>query len=184
MKGPTMTKRFGVLPLFAHALAVMASVAAGASGSTAPVALGPARITIAGTSNIHEYTASTTTIRLVRAELAANETGDDLLARALTSETITAFEIAIPAKTLTSPREGLDKNMHKALKVDQHADITFSLVRVEHGEGGAVNAVGRLKIAGVERDVTLGIKTRPTAGGLMVSGQTTLLMTDYGIKPP
>ena len=40
-------------------------------------------------------------------------------------------EIAIRAATLTSPKGDLDKNMHKALKVEQFPDITFRLLRVE-----------------------------------------------------
>jgi len=45
------------------------------------------------------------------------------------------FEIAIPAATLTSPKEGLDKNMHKVLKVDAHPDITFRLTRLAAVDG-------------------------------------------------
>ena len=36
---------------------------------------------------------------------------------------IEAFEVAVAAGKLTSPREGLDKNMYKALKVQEFPDI-------------------------------------------------------------
>ena len=148
-----------------------------------PLAIGATRITINGTSNIHDYTATTSTVRVVRAELGAASIGDPW-SMVMNPGGIAAFEVAIPAATLTSPREGLDKNMHKALKVEQHADITFRLVRVEAGETGAARAIGVLRVAGVECEVSLDVKTERTAAGLVVAGQTTLLMTDFGIKPP
>ena len=95
-----------------------------------------------------------------------------------------AFEIAIPAATLSSPKDGLDKNMHKALKVQEHPDITFRLVRVEPGIAGALKAIGMLKIAGVECEVAITLKTLRKDSTLTIKGDVPILMTDYGIKPP
>jgi polyisoprenoid-binding protein YceI len=94
-----------------------------------------------------------------------------------------AFDIAIDARSLTSPKEGIDKNMHKALKVKEHADITFSLKRME-GAAGALTAFGTLRIAGVERDVMLPLSTTRKGGKLTVTGALDILMTDFGITPP
>jgi hypothetical protein len=145
---------------------------------------GTARVSITGSSNVHEYTASTTTVRVTRAVLGTRTDGglwDDVRQPG----GLEAFEIAIPAATLTSPKDGIDKNMHKALKVAQHPDITFRLVRFEATDTpGTVRAVGVLRIAGVERDITLDLTTQATKGGLQVQGQVDLLMTDYGITPP
>jgi polyisoprenoid-binding protein YceI len=89
------------------------------------------------------------------------------------------------AGTLSSPREGLDKNMYKALKVKEFPDITFSLIRFEGGaDPGALRAKGVLKIAGVEREVILDLKTTRDDLKFRVTGTLTLLMTDYGIAPP
>jgi len=41
-----------------------------------------------------------------------------------------------------------------------------------------------LKIAGVEREVTLNLKTERHDATFTVKGAVTLLMTDYGITPP
>src|SRR5687768_128472 len=115
----------------------------------APLRLSAARVSIAGTSNIHPYTASTTDVRLTRLALAA--TDGDRLQAATRAGGVEAFEIAIPAASLTSPKEGLDKNMHKALKVAEHKDITFKLLRLEAAAAAnTIKAVGLLKIAGVE----------------------------------
>ena len=52
------------------------------------------------------------------------------------------------------------------------------------GEPGALKAIGVLQIAGVEREVTLPLKTTRKGDALAVSGEIDVLMTDYGIAPP
>jgi polyisoprenoid-binding protein YceI len=73
--------------------------------------------------------------------------------------------------------------MHKALKVKDHPEITFRLARME-GAPGALQAFGTLQIAGVEREVTLPLKTAVKGNALSVTGELVVLMTDYGIPPP
>ena len=73
--------------------------------------------------------------------------------------------------------------MYKALKTKEHKDIVFSLKSMS-GTPGALSATGLLRIAGVEREVTLPLKTVRKGDGLVVSGTVDVLMTDYGIKPP
>lgn len=153
-----------------------------AAQEPAPLRLSAARVSIAGTSNIHPFTASTTDVRMSRLVLAPAE-GDRLQAAAR-ADGVEAFEIAIAAASLTSPKEGLDKNMHKALKTAEHKEITFKLLRMEPARANTLKAVGLLKIAGVEKEVTLDIKTAVNASVITVIGDVTLLMTDYGITPP
>jgi YceI-like protein len=155
-------------------------------GAQTPLAIGSARITISGTSNIHAYTASTTTIDIRRAQLAGPIDAAALWTNALKPGGVEMFEVAIPAATLTSPREGLDANMHKALQVTEHPDIIFRLLRFEPRPGpeGSLRAIGNLKIAGVVREVAIDITTERKDGTLSVRGQIPLLMTDFGIKPP
>jgi polyisoprenoid-binding protein YceI len=149
-----------------------------------PLTIETTRVSIAGTSNIHAYTASTTTVRLMRVQLAASVPGANFWDEIVKPGQLEAFEITIPAATLTSPKEGLDKNMQKALKVQEYPDITFRLVRFTPTATGALNAIGVLKIAGVEREVTLALSTERKDAGLVVKGELPLLMTDFGIKPP
>jgi hypothetical protein len=168
--------------LVAGILAV--GLAAGTTGlAQSPLAVDTGRVTIAGTSNIHEYTASTTNVRVTRAQLGAVQAGPGFWESVLKPGALQAFEISIPAATLTSPKDGLDKNMHKALKVEQHPEITFRLIRFE-ATGVTTRAIGLLTIAGVEHEVTMDISTKRSANGLAVQGHVDLLMTDYGITPP
>ena len=147
-----------------------------------PVALTSAKVSLAGTSNIHDYTASTTTVRVTKLQVAPGHAGD-LLTALSKPGTLQAFEIAIPAASLHSTKDGLDKNMHKALKVKEHADIVFRLTRLEP-KGSALRAVGTLRIAGVEKEIGLDLATTVKNGSLVVTGSVDLLMTDFGIPAP
>jgi polyisoprenoid-binding protein YceI len=150
-----------------------------------PLAVNTARVTIDGNSNLHPYTASTTVVNVVRVQLADGVIGPDFWSNVVKPDALQAFEIAIPAAKLSSPKDGLDKNMHKALKVNEHPNITFRLARIEPGAAaGAYRASGTLRIAGVEKDVTLDITTLVKDGAMTVTGAVELLMPDFGIAPP
>lgn len=182
-----MKRHIGVQALLGSAMVLTMCVIGGALvRAQAPLTIDSARITINGTSNIHAYSASTTTVRVTRAQLAGSLEGPDLWANALKPGGFEMFQVTIPAATLTSPREGLDANMHKALKVTDHPDIVFRLLRFEPrtGPAGALRGIGVLKIAGVAREVALDITTERKDSTLCVRGQVQLLMTDFGITPP
>jgi polyisoprenoid-binding protein YceI len=165
-------------------LAAAAMTARPAAQARPPIGIDTARVTIAGSSNIHEYTAATTTVQVTRVKLAAAISPEAFWSEVLKPGALEAFEIAIPAASLSSPKDGLDKNMHKALKVEAFPLITFRLTRFEGATADGVKAIGVLRIAGVEREVVLALKTTRKDGLLVVTGSVPLLMTDYGIKPP
>ena len=154
-----------------------------AAGTPSPLTMTSARVSLDGTSNIHPYTASTTAVRVVALEVGSAPTGD-LLDYVLQPGGLTAFEVAVPTKGLTSPKEGIDKNMHKALKAEEFANIRFRLGTIAPGTGGGYRAAGWLTIAGVEKEVVLDVQVRRNASALAVTATTALLMTDYGITPP
>ena len=147
-----------------------------------PLTLTSARVTLDGTSNIHAYSASTTDVRVTGIELAGSP-GGDVLTYVLERGALKGFHVVIPAASLKSDKADLDKNMHKALKVQQFAEIRFRLRALEAIAGG-YRGVGTLTIAGVEKELTLNLQTERKGGGLAVTGTTDLLMTDYGIAPP
>ena len=152
----------------------------------APLAVDSGLVTITGTSNIHDWTATTTKVRVTKARIAALAPGANIWDNALKPGAIEAFEIAIPAATLASPKGDLDKNMLKALKVAEFPEITFKLLRFETtaDAAGGTRAIGTLKIAGVDKEVALLITTKRVGATLSVHGSVDLLMTDYGIPAP
>ena len=174
--------------VLAFALAAGVSTAPRALEKTAggsdmrPLVLASARVSLEGTSNIHDYTASTTTVRVDAIEIGGTPAGD-LLEHVLQPSGLERFEVVIPVASLASPREGIDKNMHKALKVQEHPDIRFRL-RAFESPDSAYRAIGWLTIAGVEQEVTLNVWVQRTGATLAVVGETELLMTDFGVPPP
>jgi hypothetical protein len=177
--------RFAFSSFLALGLCAAVMAASPISDARVPVKLSSGRVSIAGTSNIHEYTASTTDVRIVRLQLADGVSGPNFWEEIVQPGAIESFEVAIAAGTLSSPREGLDKNMYKALKVKEFPDITFRLIRFEGGaDPGALRATGVLTIAGVKRDVMLDLITNRDDLKFRVTGTLSLLMTDYGIAPP
>jgi len=47
--------------------------------------------------------------------------------------------------------------------------------------GGAIEAVGKLQLHGVTRDLRVPLQIRSTAGGIEISGETSIKRLDYGI---
>ena len=182
-----MTRRY-LFGWYAAAVVAMSMSLAARPAAIAdtPLAFDSAKVTIAGTSNIHEYTASTTTVRVTQAQFGPAFDGR-FCDNALKPGAVEAFELSVAASTLKSPKgDALDKNMYKALKVEQFPEITFRLSRLDltGKTAGAAKAVGVLKIAGVEREVAIDIATKVDGDKLDVQGRVDLLMTDFGIKPP
>lgn len=153
-----------------------------AAATAAPLTLLSARVSLEGTSNLHDYTASTTSVQVTAVQIGGVASGD-LLEHVLEPGGLKAFDVVIPATSLKSPKDGIDKNMHKALKVKDHPDIRFRLRAIEPN-GDAYRATGLLTIAGVENEVVLSLHVKRTPSALAVTGTTALLMTDYGVKPP
>jgi hypothetical protein len=179
-----MTRKISVAALTAAILALLVPSGATAQDASAPLVLSSAKVSLAGTSNIHEFTASTTDVRVTRLALANGIAGPGLLAAIVNPGAVEAFEIAVRTAKLSSPKEGIDKNMHKALKATEFPDITFKLLRLEAKPAAALKAIGMLKIAGVEREVAFDLKTTASTSALLITGTVPLLMTDYGITPP
>lgn len=177
----------------AHAVLAVAAVAFGATvnsftprvdaQSAAPLGVASSTVTVTGTTNVHGYTASTTAVRVTSARTGAFD--GDLWALVEKPALVEAFEITIPAASLHSTKDGIDKNMHKALNVTAHKDITFRVKSLEpRGAAGALRALGSLTIAGVTKDIALDLTAKRAGANLSVAGELPLLMTDYGIKPP
>lgn len=170
----------GTLALLLATTALVA-VSRAQNATPLPLALDTARVTLAGTSNIHDYSATTSTVRLTSARVVQPVANADGL---LAPGAVEGFEVAVPAATLVSDKDGLNKNMHKALLADKHPNIVFRLARIEAGAAGALKAVGTLQIAGKAKEMAFDLTTERQASSLKISGRTNLLMTDFGIAPP
>ena len=161
-----------------------------ASGAGAPVAvhLGPgSTLRVSGTSTVHDWE-STTTATAVSITRRPGAGPADFPALVHASA-IQDVDVRVPVRSLHSPRKGLDANLYKALKADAHPTIEVHLDRSTAAKAAAgdtthVTASGTIRVAGVERPVTLEARLHPGDGGTWLVGTNTLRMSDFGIKPP
>lgn len=107
------------------------------------------------------------------------------------SQEVASLSLSVPVKSLQSGKKALDKNLQEALKAGEYPDIRFELKDYEATRTTAqgknrdtITAQGLLFIAGVEKPVTLEARGEPDSRGLAFSGETEILMTDFGVKPP
>ncbi len=164
------------------ALTAMASVSARQERS---LALASAKVTIDGSSNLHEWSATTTDVRITQAKLGVGLSDANFLEAIVKPGAFEAFEIAVPVATLKSGKDALDKNMYKALKSPEIANITFRATKLQAGAtAGTLRLTGLLKIASVQKEVTFDVTAQQAGAVLTIKGTVPILMTDYGIEPP
>jgi polyisoprenoid-binding protein YceI len=78
----------------------------------------------------------------------------------------------------------MDKNAYKALKTEVHKQIAFQLISSKI-EGKTIHSSGKLRIAGVAKQVDLDVTYTVLPGGaLKFKGSKKIVMTDYGVEPP
>ena len=146
------------------------------------ISVTPATLSINGTSTMHPYAVSTKTLKVAGGIAPVAD-----LKGLLQPGALQAFELQIPINTFTSDKDGLTKQMSKALKADKFPVITFKLdsYTVEPSAAGlTIKPTGTLTVAGVERPIDMVLDVKEQAGALQVRGSRDLLMTDFGIKPP
>jgi polyisoprenoid-binding protein YceI len=102
---------------------------------------------------------------------------------------VTAGTLRVPVADMKSHKDGLDKNMRKALLAEKHPAIEFVLEKYtasqpEGADSMIVKADGKLTIAGVTKPIQIEAGARHENNGLRLRGHETVLMSDYGIKPP
>lgn len=171
------------------AAAIVASLALAAA---APVQAGDARIelaagstlTLRGKSTMHDYASKATRLQL-EVELAdAMAEGPLPLARLAEKGAVKSIVLTVPVEGLKSEKEGLDKNMYKALKSAANPNIVFRFGSVEPGANAVFRVAGELEVAGQRREVELDVRASETPAGIVLEGSQAIAMPDYGIKPP
>lgn len=173
------------LVLAVAALAAAAS-AAGLATTYRPVPsndrLQPSKVTVAGTSTLHDWTVESARIE---GEVTVPEgffAGD-------TAVQPTAA-VSIPTRSLASGKKKMDDLMHEALRAEENASIQYRLVSAKPKSGAGSDRVvldtrGRLTIAGKTREVPMEVEVLRQAGGrLLVKGAAAITMSDFGMKPP
>jgi hypothetical protein len=143
------------------------------------------KMIIKGTSTLHDW------------QCKVEQMGGQMSAT-ITSGTLKEIQSLTFSATVSSIRsikengeyyeKGMDKNVYKALKSDQHAAITFALRKVNSITPAAnkvtLAATGTLTIAGTPKDVTLTVTGTPSGTGYAFEGSFPMKMTDFKVDPP
>lgn len=152
---------------------------------TGPTALEPyelassTTLSVEGTSTLHDWEMVAEELK-GRASITLDESG---------TPDVQGLTVSVQAESLKSHHKGMDKNAYEALKTDEHPRIRFELTRMnsaqKSGEAYAINASGKLTIAGTTRPISMSVNCKTEAGGsLKFEGRSRINMKDYGIDPP
>jgi len=167
--------------------------AADAPGAPLATSLGSGSVLwLEGKSTLHDFESKTSqsTLALTRDPAAAVPTDVAGFESLIRSSGVRSLDLEVPVLTLKSEKSGLDKNLWKTLKSDEHPAIRFHLVQYTLEPAGAagdtlqIHARGTLDIAGVQRPDTLDARVYRAPQGIWLEGSEPLLMSDFGIKPP
>ncbi len=154
------------------------------------------KLWIEGTSTLHPYESKATVINLdTEAEFGQDLTKykdnqKELFNNIILTPKIRKFLLEIPVKNMKSGIVGLDPNMHSYLKSKKFPTITFYMTdyKVEPDAKAdnkfLIKAVGVLKIAGKEKQISLETIAETSEQFIKVNGMKEVYMTDFGIKPP
>jgi polyisoprenoid-binding protein YceI len=133
------------------------------------------RISISGTSTIHEWT-MTSDKSTYDAVFETNSQGDPLQ--------LISLVVSVPAESLKSGKGGMDKNAYSALKTDKHKQITFQLASGKI-DGKTIRCLGSLTIAGTTKQIEVDATyTILPDGSIQCKGSKKLAMRDYNVEPP
>jgi len=133
------------------------------------------RISISGTSTIHEWTMTS-----------EKSTYDAVFVTNSQEEPpqLISLVVSVPAESLKSGKSGMDKNAYSALKTDKHKNIGFQLTSGKV-DGKNIQCHGSLTIAGTTKQIEVDATyTILPDGSIQCKGSKKLAMTDYNVEPP
>lgn len=141
------------------------------------------RLWVGGTSSVRGWECKATTFS------ATVESAPNASATVLAGEkAVGAVNLTVPVDKMECGNGQMNGHMRKALKLEEHPQITFSLTSYELGRSNdslLVMMAGSLTLGGSEKPIELvGLAASGPDGTLRVTGTYPLKMTDFGLKPP
>ena len=167
-------------------LAVSAAFAANVPETTSRVTLGEAsRLTLKGTSTMHDFSSTATRLQLAVELADVVPAAASNIARLAAPGAVKSIVLTIPVEGLKSEKEGLDKNMYKALKASASPNIVFRLHSATAGAAAnEFHVEGELEVAGQTQPTEMTVRASECPEGIVLEGSKALLMSSFGIKPP
>lgn len=148
------------------------------------------KVTIDGTSNIHDWTVESSLIGGFM-ELGPNFPLDPSKNPA-PGKVNAKVETLIFVGSIKSGKKSMDEVMYDTMKQKDHPKINYKLQSLalketpQAGQPLVFDSVGTLNVAGILITNAFPITMEPQDNGerIIVKGNTTLKMTDFGMKPP
>lgn len=130
-----------------------------------------------GTSSLHDW------------HVAAENQMGELEVSTADGLTISKLNFSVESESLKSGKSGMDKNTYKALESGSYNTIDFNMSSVDKvikiaDNSYDVSVTGNLTIAGVTKSKPLELKIKINGNTILIDGEKTMLMTDFGIDPP
>jgi hypothetical protein len=151
------------------------------------------RVTLEGTSNLHDWRAEGHEINgyveldeMQRIELLK---GDPPATTVWTTADLKA-EVSIPAQSLKSGLIGLEEKVWEHLNYREHPNILYSFAKADlkHGSGSSgysFETEGRLTVNGVTRRLLMAVTIKELhADDIVIECRTKVKMSDFKITPP
>lgn len=144
------------------------------------------QLSFEGTSTLHGFTCTTKTMQAYIDVDATYQTAN----LSTLAHPIAAVQVVIPVKSLACGGE-LENNMFKTLNANQYPYIIYKLSTYDVVSGSASassfasSTKGRLTISGKENAIAMNINAvRSSDGMVSATGEQTIKMSEFGIKPP
>jgi hypothetical protein len=140
-----------------------------------PSALKASKITINGTSSLHDWTSEATKVQWKGVVTVENKK----------IKNISDVTVTIPVVDIKSEKGStMDKKTWEAFKSDKNPNIIYKLTKVTVHDS-KITASGSLTMAGTTRNIDLALVSKINAdGSIQFIGSQKLNMKDYNMTPP
>ena len=133
-------------------------------------------VIVEGTSSLHDWEAPAQSIR---ATLTA------VLNDKAKIESISELTFTVDVESIESGKGMMNKKIYSAFDSDKHPKIVFTLSEITQIKQDSVFATGVLAMAGKKQTIDLVVTYQTQKDhSIKIAGSKSLLMTDYGMKPP
>jgi polyisoprenoid-binding protein YceI len=143
--------------------------------SQKPYSLKSHKMSIDGTSSLHDWTSDVTKI----------DWSGNITAEGNSVKAISDVNLKITVADIKSEKGGMmDDKTYEAFKSEQFPTITFKLTSATV-TGSTIKANGTLTMAGVSKPIVMNVATKVLAdGSVHLSGSQVINMKDYKMTPP
>jgi hypothetical protein len=145
------------------------------------------KLWLEGTSNVRDWICKATSMEALIAIDASSTDSRDNVAVA---KSLRGVDVIVPVRMLKCGDRHMEANMYTALKAPEPPAMSyivadFELAPTLTDDGLTIEATGKMSIAGIERPVTIRVKTeRLPDGTRRARGSVPIRMSDFGIVPP